>query len=551
MPLDATATPTRWLLKNTDTFAGFAHAMNSYLSGVALAARHGVGLLHRPQQMAHGMAFTFVDFFDSDPRGLQPPVYAPTLSGNGRAMVVNGRAIKLHVLLAANGTQVARSLDALPHGSVLWLRQSRRAFVEPPILGARSDCASSAPDEVCYTGLWLRERFWRAVMERRRRQRPAGEEAPIRPKGRGRKSLIASAASPSSASQSASSSLMVAAEDAQTVVALKPGAHSQDAADGLGPVRICVHVRRGDVYYLGPKTRKPHPHWVETTAVLDILAGVGRAIGEPLAAPGYAVDVYSEVGWLHNDTLALRSLAPDAKVHLDSSPTATVEALIAMSQADVLIMGSSGFSFWAGIFSCGVKIGGARQGAEGLPMRYVKYNSTITTRDAPFWPSAGRHLQREWERYRDCRKDAACRPRLCGVQALSSGATPRGSIWTRSALAKAIVDDPAAVQWRLPELVLWPRADAPTRLAGEVVAASGGGGNGGGDKGAALNELQLICDASKAGSKAGSKRQSESAERHGRGVGPCLRNQWLHNLTAFLGLRRKLGGGAGVVTVKV
>ena len=64
--------PSRWLMKNTDTFAGFAHAMNSYLAGVALAARHGIALMHRPQVMAHGLGFAFVDFFDSDPRGVIP-----------------------------------------------------------------------------------------------------------------------------------------------------------------------------------------------------------------------------------------------------------------------------------------------------------------------------------------------------------------------------------------------------------------------------------------------------------------------------------------------
>ena len=68
MPADAQ--PTRWLMKNTDTFAGFAHAINSYLAGVALAAKHGVGLIHRPQVMAHGLGFTFVDFLDGDARGI-------------------------------------------------------------------------------------------------------------------------------------------------------------------------------------------------------------------------------------------------------------------------------------------------------------------------------------------------------------------------------------------------------------------------------------------------------------------------------------------------
>ena len=61
--------PTRWLMKNTDTFAGFGHCINSYLAGVALAERHGVGLIHRPQGMAHGrLGFIFTDFLDADQR---------------------------------------------------------------------------------------------------------------------------------------------------------------------------------------------------------------------------------------------------------------------------------------------------------------------------------------------------------------------------------------------------------------------------------------------------------------------------------------------------
>ena len=41
-----------------------------------------------------------------------------------------------------------------------------------------------------------------------------------------------------------------------------------------------LHVRRGDVYYLGPKTGRPHPHYVESTAVLEELSGVREAVGE-------------------------------------------------------------------------------------------------------------------------------------------------------------------------------------------------------------------------------------------------------------------------------
>ena len=41
-----------------------------------------------------------------------------------------------------------------------------------------------------------------------------------------------------------------------------------------------LHVRRGDVYYLGPKTGRPHPHYVESAAMLEVLSGVREAVGE-------------------------------------------------------------------------------------------------------------------------------------------------------------------------------------------------------------------------------------------------------------------------------
>ena len=58
-----------------------------------------------------------------------------------------------------------------------------------------------------------------------------------------------------------------------------------------------------------------------------------------------------------NDTAALREVAPSASVHLDSGAAATIDALVAMSRSDLLVMGTSGFSTWSAIFSCGVKIG--------------------------------------------------------------------------------------------------------------------------------------------------------------------------------------------------
>ena len=508
MPPEA---PTRWLMKNTDTFAGFAHAINSYLAGVALAARHGVGLIHRPQIMAHGLGFTFVDFLDSDPRGIMPPVYAPLLQTNASSMLINRHPTRLSFLLAAGAQNVsaaAERLDAMPPHTLLWLRKGRAVFSEPS-----SGCHATASDEVCYGALWLRERFWRAVLLKRLRAQ-AGLEVPSAPRGRQRHGKAQVQVLPSAAGAASMSA-------------------SQHAVDG-GPIRICVHVRRGDVYYLGPKTRMPHPHWVETVTVLDLVAGVRRAIGMPLEAPAVLVDVFTEVGWLRNDTEALHALAPHAVVHLDSSPAATLNALVQMSQADLLVMGSSGFSFWAGIFSCGVKIGFVRANSAPLPMRFVKYASTITKRTAPFWPSAGAALQAEWAEYWRCRRDPACRPSLCEARHVAPG------IWTRSVLGRQAVADARAVQWRLPELIMWPVESA--RVEPTVHAES-----------PALGELRSTCSAidrkgraKVAPSEPAAKLKLTAARLRGFGHTSCLRNVWLHNLTQFLAARKhKSPAGAG------
>ena len=52
----------KWLLKDVDSFAGFAHALYTFLGGVCLAYRHGMQLIHRPITMAHGLGFAFDDF---------------------------------------------------------------------------------------------------------------------------------------------------------------------------------------------------------------------------------------------------------------------------------------------------------------------------------------------------------------------------------------------------------------------------------------------------------------------------------------------------------
>jgi hypothetical protein len=272
---------------------------------------------------------------------------------------------------------------------------------------------------------------------------------------------------------------------------------------------------------------------VQTTTVLDMLVGVQKVLAQPLAEPAVFVDVFSEVGWLKNDTSALRSLAPDARIHLDSSPSATVNVLVQMAQADLLIMGSSGFSFWAGIFSCGVKVGYIREEADPLPMRFVKYASTITTRRGPFWPSAGDALTQEWTRYWSCRSDPSCRPTLCGSQHLH----PDGSAWTRSKLAQEQLSDSAAVQWRLAELVLWPKN--ATATPEEMMPL--------GSEAPALADMRHSCAMQKLAKKSTASKASMAvssfAPFRSHGMDGCMRNAWLHNLTSFLSARRKVPHG--------
>lgn len=469
---DATPPPTRWLMKNTDTNSGFAHAMNTYLAGVALAADSGAGLIHRPQVMAHGLGFTFVDFFDTDPRGLVPPVYAPYLHTNGSAMYIDGAATQLHVSTTSAGV-----LSSLPPGSLLWLRKGRAAYSNPAL-----GCTTN--HEVCATALWLRERFWWAVMARQARSRERHSVGKSQVPG-------------------------------------LPQVVAKADASG-GPIRIAIHVRRGDMVWLD-KTHSSG-RWVDSETVLDVLLGVRRALGMPLEEPAVVVDLFSEKGWLSNETDALRAIAPGARVHLESTPAATVSALIRMSKSDLLIMGSSGFSVWAGIFSCGVKIGFLRGNAEPLPMRFVEYASTATTKTAPFWPSAGEALRSTWERYWSCRRNPACRPSLCERRHLSPGNTALGSVWVRSKLGYQAYADETAVQWRLPELVLWPNESTAI------------GSSDGGREGASLASMRSACAAK---AKAPAPIHAPPVLGRAFGLDACMRNEWLTNLTKFLAARKK------------
>ena len=163
-------------------------------------------------------------------------------------------------------------------------------------------------------------------------------------------------------------------------------------------------------------------------------------------------------------------------------------------------------------------------------MRHVGYDSTITTRTGPFWESAGAELQREWRSYSRCRAQPSCRASLCAARHLTPGATWRGSVWAQSSLARAALADARAVQWNLPELVLWPGASraapsGPAEARGEYTGSVAS---------PAMAALRLAC----------LRNDSAAGARSAMWTHRCVRNAWLHNLTAFLAARRKVKHGA-------
>ena len=300
----------RYLLKQTDSFAGFAHAILTYLSGVSLADLHGLTLIHQPLQVAHGLGFAWDDFFAADPRGLVPPLAAPLLSYDNTSLLIEGvRVLLVQVLTSADPPKINRTLSGARAHALVWLRKGRSTML---------DAGCCFQPGMRAAGLWLRERFWQAAhsLSRRRSLGLPGRRGHER-SGKGPRSLThhgaVTATAPVGVPVTAAAASVVADATAAGVAGTAAGPTPTAAAN----VSISIHVRRGDVTWLD-RYGAPSHRWVETESVLDVLRGLSHVIGLPLAPPAVEVHLHSERGWLRNDTAALRVVAPWAVVHLDS-----------------------------------------------------------------------------------------------------------------------------------------------------------------------------------------------------------------------------------------
>ena len=216
----------RWLVKDLDHFAGFAHAIHTYLGGVALAHYYNMSLLHMPFVSAHGMGTHFDDFFMGDDRRLALPLAAPRLDVDRQAQVViGGHAMALATVPRAGSTgAVTAKLRAAPSHSLTWVKKGRFAFADANV----SLCPNcTVTPEARYTALWLRERFWRAARAWESRTLPAAQSPT--PRGRSRSRGAAAAATTAGAAGA-------------------PAVMANASAGAI--ITIAIHVRRGDVTYL-------------------------------------------------------------------------------------------------------------------------------------------------------------------------------------------------------------------------------------------------------------------------------------------------------------
>jgi len=440
-----------FLLHEHARSAGFGHALNSYLSGVALAHRHSMHLIYQPFS-SRGVGFRFEELLWFDGSQLRPPLHVPKLAvvGNQTRPIakLNGRPLTTFELpLRANpkpkpasAAAVAASLTKAKPSSLMWLRQQFGFDDDAHQLPGAGNRQSLE-----YAGLWMRERFWSAVLKLR-------------------DTAAESSTSPAASPTAGAASLMASPREALVRLSSKLGAmvmptgdgrRQQTGARGDGRPLLVVHIRRGDVAK-HERYRNSH-RFVSVPLYVAALQALRVAMQLPLESGAVRVHILTEGTLTQDEMGALVKVAPNAKIHSKGS---ALDALLLMAQSDILLMGSSGFSWWGGFFSCGLKLGGA-SGVATLPLPLRKVDGFSFTQGisnpvrAPFRNETQRikqalahgvpRLREAWRSYWSCRRQQSCLPSLCAASRVENNAT-----WFQSPLAQ---DLSSANQWRtLPAL---------------------------------------------------------------------------------------------------
>jgi hypothetical protein len=155
---------------------------------VALAHRFGLCLVYEPIVCGHGLGDAFEQLLwgaaEDVADGIVPPFCAPHIqvSTDGRTVTAGGRAINRVVLEGRrpdskdlSNELIAKTLSTVSPGSLVLLlkAQAYKSMRMTERMGA--ECSKS-PRAYYYSGLWLRERYWRAV-HRMHERSPRWEES--------------------------------------------------------------------------------------------------------------------------------------------------------------------------------------------------------------------------------------------------------------------------------------------------------------------------------------------------------------------------------------
>ena len=340
--------PRGYLLHSTQAAfggPGLSHTLSEYLGGVALAHRFNMCLVYEPILCGHGLHDAFERLLwgvGDEYRGIPPPLCAPrvSFSADARSASMNGGKLMRVVEIAGkrpdsrdlSNDEIAARLATVPNGSLVVLRKVQ-AFHSRSISAVMGSECRSAGRPYHYVGLWVRERYWRAVHRMHelapRWRDPQHARPPWLPSflAKGQNSLP----SPWEAHPQAGRAKRASVPSAR---------HSKllDEQFSKHSVRLCVHVRRGDI--AKQKNRHGARAWVDIGTVLSSLRTIRKVIELPLRAPHVQVVILTEVGFTGEEERQVRSVAPDADFHRDGTAKGTLEALTLMAHSDLLVMGT-------------------------------------------------------------------------------------------------------------------------------------------------------------------------------------------------------------------